>query len=254
VFPGGQCAEPGRGFEGPAGVPGELLDDLPLAQDRADLRAYVAMAGEFGATTVLDVGCGTGTLACLLAAAGLEVTAIDPAAASLEVARRKPGADQVRWLHAQAADVPAVQADLVTMTGNVAQVFVTGDEWSAALRAIRAALRPGGRLAFESRDPARRAWLEWNREQTHRRAAIPGAGAVETWTDLTRAEGDLVTFRTTFVFASDGAVLTSDSTLRFRDRDELASSLTAAGLEVDEVRDAPDRPGREFVFVARRPA
>ena len=85
------------------------------------------------------------------------------------------------------------------------------------------------------------------------RAVIQGGGAVETWTDLTRAEGDLVTFRTTFVFASDGAVLTSDSILRFRDRDELASSLAAAGLEVDEVRDAPDRPGREFVFVARRP-
>ena len=41
--------------------------------------------------------------------------------------------------------------------------------------------------------------------------------------------------------------------LRFRSRDELADSLAAAGMVVDEVRDAPDRPGREFVFVARRP-
>jgi hypothetical protein len=54
------------------------------------------------------------------------------------------------------------------------------------------------------------------------------------------------------VFGADGAVLTSDSTLRFRGRDELANSLAAAGLVVDDVRDAPDRPGREFVFVARR--
>jgi 2-polyprenyl-3-methyl-5-hydroxy-6-metoxy-1,4-benzoquinol methylase len=51
---------------------------------------YVAMAGEFGARTVLDIGCGTGTLACLLGQAGQVVTAIDPAAASLAVARRKP--------------------------------------------------------------------------------------------------------------------------------------------------------------------
>ena len=54
------------------------------------------------------------------------------------------------------------------------------------------------------------------------------------------------------MFDSDGAVLTSDSTLRFRGRGELADSLAAAGLVVDEVRDAPDRPRREFVFIARK--
>ena len=58
----------------------------------------------------------------------------------------------------------------------------------------------------------------------------------------------------TFVFDSDGAVLTSDSTLRFRSHDELTDSLIAANLAVDEVRDAPDRPGREFVFIAQRAA
>ena len=67
-------------------------------------------------------------------------------------------------------------------------------------------------------------------------------------------EGDLVSFRTTFVLGRDRTVLTSDSTLRFRSRDELANSLTAADLVVNEVRDTADRPGREFVFVARRPA
>jgi hypothetical protein len=61
-----------------------------------------------------------------------------------------------------------------------------------------------------------------------------------------------VSFRGTYVFASDGAVMTSDSTLRFRERNELEESLVAAGFAVDEVRDAPDRPGREFVFVTTR--
>jgi hypothetical protein len=54
------------------------------------------------------------------------------------------------------------------------------------------------------------------------------------------------------VFASDGAVLTSDSTLRFRDRDTVERSLAEAGFDVVDVRDAPDRPGRELVVVARR--
>src|SRR6516165_7910603 len=228
----------------------ELYD--PLEPDRRDLDAYTAMAGEFGALTVVDVGCGTGSLACLLARAGLEVIAVDPAAASLAVARSKPGAERVRWLHGDATALPPLQADLATMTGNVAQVFVTGQQWAATLEAVRDRLRPGGRLVFESRDPAKKAWLEWNRDQTHRRAVVPGAGPVETWTDLTQVRGSLVSFRTTFVFESDGAVLTSDSTLRFRSRGELAGSLAAVGLTVDEVRDAPDRPGREFVFIARR--
>jgi hypothetical protein len=112
----------------------EIYD--PLDPDRRDLDAYVAMAAEFGAESVVDVGCGTGTLACLLAG----------------------------------------------VTGN------------------------------------------------------------------------LVCFRMTFLFEPDGTVLTSDSTLRFRSRDELADSLAAVGLTAEEVRDAPDRPGREFVFIARRTA
>ena len=54
-----------------------------------------------------------------------------------------------------------------------------------------------------------------------------------------------------FRFESDGAVLTSDSTLRFREREEVVASLAQAGFALLGVRDAPDRPGRELVFVAR---
>jgi SAM-dependent methyltransferase len=230
----------------------ELYD--PLDPDRSDLDAYAAMAEEFGARSVLDVGCGTGTLACLLAGRGREVTAIDPASASLEVARRKPGADHVRWLHTGAASLPPLQVDLAVMTGNMAQVFVTDEEWAAALAAVRPALRPTGRLVFESRDPARQAWLEWTRDRTSRRVAVPGTGFVQTWTDLTGVEQNLVSFQVTVVFERDGTVLTSDSTLRFRSRAELADSLAAASLIVEEVRGAPDRAGREFVFIAHRAA
>ncbi len=39
----------------------------PLDPDRGDLAPYAAIADEFGALAVLDIGCGTGTFACLLA-------------------------------------------------------------------------------------------------------------------------------------------------------------------------------------------
>jgi SAM-dependent methyltransferase len=223
-----------------------------LDPDRRDLDAYAAMAAEFGASGVLDVGCGTGTLSCLLASRGLDVTGVDPAAASLAVARAKPGAEAVRWLHGDATMLPPLQVDLATMTGNVAQVFTTDEQWSATLRGVRAALRPGGRLVFETRDPARRAWLDWTREQSFTRKHIEGAGVVQSWHELTEVTGELVSFRSFTVFETDDTMLVSDSTLRFRDRAEIAGSLAADGYQLDEVRDAPDRPGLEFVFLARR--
>jgi hypothetical protein len=65
-------------------------------------------------------------------------------------------------------------------------------------------------------------------------------------------DGELVSFRWTNVFDSDGAVLVSDSTLRFRSRDAVERSLLDAGYELTDIRDAPDRPGLEMVFIARR--
>jgi SAM-dependent methyltransferase len=224
----------------------------PLDPDRSDLLAYLGMAGEFGARSVLDIGCGTGTLACVLALLGLEVTGLDPAAASLDIARAKPGGERVRWVHGDVTALPPLAVDLAVMTGNVAQVFLTDGEWQQVLAAAHAALRPGGRLVFETRDPARRAWQDWDRAHTYQREEVPGAGMVTTWLEVTQVRGDLVTFRSVVQFAADGAELISDSTLRFRSREETGESLRAAGFTVDEVRGAPDRPGREFVFVASR--
>ena len=226
--------------------------------DRGALDLYGRLAERFGARTVLDIGCGTGVLALLLAARGLRVTAVDPAAASLEVARAKSGADAVTWIEgaAEAAAGWGVDADLATMTGNVAQVFGTDTEWAQALAAVRDALRPGGVLVFETRIPARQAWLGWTRAHRSARRDIPGVGPVEMWTDLLEVSLPLVTFQQSYRFPPgilpDGDVVTSVSTLRFRERDEIEESLAAAGLEVDEVLDAPDRPGLEWVFVARR--
>jgi len=221
--------------------------------DRSDLDVYAAMVDEMGARTVLDIGCGTGTFACLLARRGIEVTAVDPAAASLEVARRKPGADRVRWVPGEATALPPLQVDMAVMTGNVAQVFLGDDDWASVLRSARAALRPGGVVVFEVRDPAREGWQEWNRAASRRRIEVPGVGAVESWVDLTDVAPPLVSFRWAFVFEADGTTLTSGSTLRFRSRDDVLASLVAADLVVQEIRDAPDRPGRELVFVATRP-
>jgi SAM-dependent methyltransferase len=143
----------------------------PLDADRSDLDVYAALVDELGARSVLDVGCGTGTFACLLAERGKEVTGVDPAAASLAVARGKPGADRVRWLIGDATTLPPLQVDLVTMTGNVAQVFLTDE---AGRRRCAA---PGRRCG--------RAGGSCSRSET-RRGGRGGSGAASRPTGVSR--------------------------------------------------------------------
>src|ERR1700735_3149464 len=99
---------------------------------RDDLPAYVGIADELGAHRVLDAGCGTGSLAILLARTGRAVIGADPAAASLEVARSKDASNAVTWFHTDAAGMPAVGADFSVMTGNVAQGFLADAHWGHA--------------------------------------------------------------------------------------------------------------------------
>jgi SAM-dependent methyltransferase len=225
----------------------------PLDPDRSDLDVYVELAGELGARSVLDIGCGTGTFACALARRGIDVTAVDPAGASLDVARGKAGAEVVRWLHGDATTLPRLRVDAAFMTANVAQVFLTDDDWEGTLRGTWNALRPGGHLVFETRDPARRAWEEWTPELTRTVVDVPGIGVVESWEEVSDVSGDLVTFRSLTLFRRDDVLLESTSTLRFRGRADVEASLRREGFQPVEVRDAPDRPGRELVFVAARP-
>lgn len=209
---------------------------------RVDLDLYLGIAAELKASRVLDVGCGTGSLAVLLASSGLEVVGVDPAAASLEIARAKDS--RVTWLHGDATSLPPLSVDLATMTGNVAQVFL-GDDWEATLRGVRGALRPGGHFVFETRRPERRAWEDWARAKPR---VLVG---VREQLELLGVNLPFVSFRHTYRFP-DGSEVASDTTLRFRSRAEVEASLVRCGFTVVDVLDAPDRPGKEYVFVARK--
>ena len=239
-------------------MPDEIFDNPRLAAiydafdgTRKDLDNYLAIVKELQAKSVIDVGCGTGSLASRLTADGYDVIALDPAAASLEIARRKPAAEKVRWIHGYAMDLPKVGADLALMTGNVGQVFLTDESWHATIDAINGALRSGGYFVFEVRDPERKDWQNWTKDKTFERIDVPNIGVVEGWCEVLEVSDELVSFRWTYVFESDRAILTSDSTLRFRCREDIVASLEKSGFSVESIRDAPDRPGKEFVFVCR---
>ena len=140
----------------------------------ADTDFYLSLATDLDAHRILDLGCGTGVLTRELAAVdGRYILGVDPAPAMLAVARRQPGAERVQWVEGDASAMGTAEVDLVVMTGNVAQVFLDA-EWAAALRAIHTALRPGGYLAFESRNPDDCAWERWTRLWSHARVTMPG--------------------------------------------------------------------------------
>ncbi len=226
----------------------------PLNPPGPDLDFHESLAGE-APLEVLDVGSGTGRFACRLAARGHRVTGVEPAAGMMEVARNRdcPG---VTWIDASGADFETeTRFDLIVMTGHVFQVFLEDEVVRAVLANLARHLAPGGRLAFETRNPLDRDWETWTPEETAEDVAVPGEGKVRVHYDVTEVEGDLVTFETHFRFP-DGDTIVAPHTLRFMGRERLAELLAEAGFaDVDWYGDwdrspwRPDSP--EIIVVAR---
>ena len=154
----------------------------------ADTDFYLRLASELNAKKIVDLGCGTGTLTCELAVEDRMIVGIDPSPAMLAVARRKPGGERVQWVEGTSSALGTPAADLALMTGNVAQIFLEDVEWSATLRDIHAGLRPGGYLAFESRNPEAKEWESWHRKATYAQLDSP-YGPVQTWLELEDVAG-----------------------------------------------------------------
>ncbi len=222
----------------------------------ADTDFYLGLAAELGAHRILDLGCGTGLLTRELADPGRQVVGVDPAPAMLAVARRQPGAERVRWIEGDAQALGTPEADLVVMTGNVAQIFLDDADWLATLAAIHAALRPGGYLAFESRNPDDRAWERWNRAATYQQFDSPN-GPMESWLELVRVGDGRVSFEGHNIFLSTGEVVVARSELRFRSLEEITDTLTNTGFTIEHVygdwqKGALLSTSRVMIFIARR--
>jgi SAM-dependent methyltransferase len=217
---------------------------------------YLKLAAELRAHSVVDLGCGTGLITCEFARRGYQVIGVDPSPAMIAVARRRPACDGVRWIVGDASALGTPEADLAVMTGHVVQFFLTDESWLAALIALRDALRPGGRLAFETRNPNARDWESWT-DEMHKSVEDPAAGRIDTWAEVQDVRQGIVSSTLHYLFVATGEEVLSTARLRFRTQAELTQSLVTAGFAVDRIYgDWDARPAdtstRELIVVAAR--
>lgn len=222
---------------------------------RADFDFYLPMI--MAARAVLDVGCGTGALLHGAREAGHtgRLCGLDPAEAMLQRAHQR---SDIEWVRGDLASVGwEREFDLIVMTGHAFQVLVEDDDLRAALTAIRSALTGDGRFAFETRNPAVRAWQRWTPEHAVEVADPAGGVARMEHRVDTPVAGDIVSFTTTFTSPSLEHPQHSRSTLRFLDARSLSSFLTGAGLVIenqfgDFARSPLTDTSPEIVTIARR--
>lgn len=210
----------------------ELYDRWAPARQRGDFGFYLPLV--MSAASVLDIGCGTGELLRMARQAGHtgRLCGLDPAPAMLAVARQQP---DVEWVLGDAASASWRQEfDLVVMTGHAFQVLVSDDEVRAALAAVRVALAPGGRFAFETRNPAARAWEDWVPGNAVQATGPTGAVVTMAHQVVAPFDGATVSFTSTYTSPHWPEPQVSRSTLRFLSAAELAAFLAGAGLAIQE--------------------
>ena len=210
----------------------ELLDSLYdyfNPWHRSD-EFYFRLAVERG-SDILDLGCGTGMLACRIAQEGLSVTGADPAEGMLKVARQRQGSEKVSWVKSagQNLRLPG-RFDLIYMTGHAFQALLTDVDAIAVLQSVRKHLKDGGRFVFESRNPARRAWLSWTPDK-RKLVATDKHGRIEEFFEIEREpENGIVSIMHHYQFLDSNRLITGRSHLRFVDQQHLLRLLTAAHL------------------------
>lgn len=123
---------------------------MRLLRFSRDLERLIAQAALQPGYSVLDVGCGTGTLAVLIRRRhpDINVTAVDPDAKALAIAMRKAaGANvSIRFERAFGDDLPFESASFDRVFSTMMFHHVRPDEKPRVLGEIRRVLRPGGRL------------------------------------------------------------------------------------------------------------
>jgi SAM-dependent methyltransferase len=209
-----------------------LYDRFYPPAQRADFAFYLPLILQ--ASSVLDVGCGTGALLRMAREAGYSgrLVGLDPAIGMLNQAR---DLTDIEWVH---GDLPTArwtqEFDLAVMTGHAFQELIEDAEIRAALAAIRTALVNGGRFAFETRNPLDRAWERWPSQYSDETTDADGNRVMCVYQVEVSDDERIVTSISTFTSPGWERAEVSRGSLRFIDAETLATFLAVAGFVIEE--------------------
>lgn len=187
------------------------------------------------------------------------VVGVDPAAAMLRVARAGAGAERVEWIEADARTFDLGRRfRLIYLTGHAFQVFLSDYDALAMLRSAARHLMPDGLLAFDTRNPAAKAWLGWTPAESAEIANVPGLGRVEESVDTKFDEvTGIADITHRYRFLDRGGEQVGRSHIRFTDHGRLAGLIRQAGLSMEHCYGWWDRrpftANSEEIIVVTRP-
>jgi predicted TPR repeat methyltransferase len=202
--------------------------------------------------SLLDLGCGTGTLLVSLRARhpGWRLAGLDASAAMLSVAKRKPGADSISWTEATFEAAARLGAfDVVGCFFDAFNHLLVDGELARAFLAAAGALAPGGLFVFdlnnrrgcEDRSNARTAGFTRPSWEISAWSRFDAVSALET-TNVTLRLGGAAPVQTAIV-------------RRCFDPADVAAALDTAGLAPQTVETWSFRPGEiagKTWYVARK--
>ena len=220
------------------------LQAIPAEHTRDEADRLARRLAVVPGAELLDVPCGAGRLALVLAERGYRLTGVDWSSESLDHARAHDTLQQVHWQQGDMRDLPwPGRFDGVFCMGN--SFGYLDDEGNAAfLRSVRNALKPGGRFVLESPMVLENLlnWLQprpwWKAGDVHL--------LVENQYDAASSRLNIE-----YTFVSKGRVEVRRGSHRAYSYRELVELLMASGFTV-EVADPWTRDAHLVSFIATR--